>query len=199
MEGRRTRERPWKQTIPRRGVGESALKLRAVWEGDCREAKVRTGLGKSHGPGSQGGLGKHGYGGKVTPPRNRKSGSGNPPPTVRAPEIYPDRQRRGGAMATAQPLNSGQNRLRYPVSGNAPSHGAATLDSLFQIVSCWRASSLPRCRSVPSAFSAFRYGRPVMGMVKSQSCFATVPLLTKRLCRKGLVYYGTHNFLFLAK
>ena len=55
MEGRRTRERPWKQTIPRRGVGESALKLRAVWEGDCREAKVRTGLGKSHGPGSQGG------------------------------------------------------------------------------------------------------------------------------------------------
>jgi hypothetical protein len=26
----------------------------------------------------------------VTPPRNRKSGSGNPPPTVRAPEFYPD-------------------------------------------------------------------------------------------------------------
>ena len=29
-------------------------------------------------------------GGIVTPPRNRKSGIGNPPPTVRAPEIYPD-------------------------------------------------------------------------------------------------------------
>jgi hypothetical protein len=52
MLGRGTMERPWKQTIPRRGVCESALKLRAVWEGDRREAKVRTGLGKSHRPGS---------------------------------------------------------------------------------------------------------------------------------------------------
>ena len=37
-----------------------------------------------------GGLGKHGYGGIVHPPRNRKSGTGNPPPKVRAPEFYPD-------------------------------------------------------------------------------------------------------------
>jgi hypothetical protein len=60
MEGRGTMEHPWQQTILRRGVGESALKLRVVWEGDRREAKVRTGLGKAHRPGSQGGLRKRG-------------------------------------------------------------------------------------------------------------------------------------------
>jgi hypothetical protein len=38
-----------------------------------------------------GGLGKHGYGGIVTPPRNRKSGTENPPPKVRAPKFYPDK------------------------------------------------------------------------------------------------------------
>jgi hypothetical protein len=38
----------------------------------------------------KGGLGKHGYGGIVNPPRHRKSGSGNPPPKARAPEFYPD-------------------------------------------------------------------------------------------------------------
>jgi hypothetical protein len=37
-----------------------------------------------------GDLGKHGYGGMVTPPRHRKNGTGNPPPTVRAPEFYPN-------------------------------------------------------------------------------------------------------------
>jgi predicted ATPase len=41
----------------------------------------------------KGGLGKHGYGGIVNPPCNRKSGTGNPPPKVRAPEFYPDYQR----------------------------------------------------------------------------------------------------------
>ena len=55
MSGRGTMERPWKQTILRRGGCESALKLRVVGEGDRREAKVRTGLGKAHRPGSQGG------------------------------------------------------------------------------------------------------------------------------------------------
>jgi hypothetical protein len=60
MLGRRTMERPWKQTILRRGGCESALKPRAVREGDRRGAKVRTGLGKSHCPGSQGGLRKRG-------------------------------------------------------------------------------------------------------------------------------------------
>lgn len=42
------------------GIGESALKLRARWEGDCREAEVRTGLGKAPGPGLQGGLRQRG-------------------------------------------------------------------------------------------------------------------------------------------
>lgn len=52
MLGRGTVERPWKSTMEQRGVCGSALKLRALWEGDRREAKVRTGLGKSHRPGS---------------------------------------------------------------------------------------------------------------------------------------------------
>jgi hypothetical protein len=38
----------------------------------------------------RGGLGKRGYGGTVNPPRNRKGGTGNPPPTVGAPEFYPN-------------------------------------------------------------------------------------------------------------
>jgi hypothetical protein len=58
MSGRRTMGHPWKQTIACRGVCESALKLRTVWEGNRRGAKVRTGLGKAHRPGSQGGLRK---------------------------------------------------------------------------------------------------------------------------------------------
>src|ERR1700758_215601 len=45
-------------TIEWRGVCGSALKLHAVWEGDRRETKGRTGLGKAHCPGSQGGLWK---------------------------------------------------------------------------------------------------------------------------------------------
>ena len=60
MSGRGTRERPWKQTKECWGVCGSALKSHALWEGDCREAKVRTGLGKAHRPGSQGGLRKRG-------------------------------------------------------------------------------------------------------------------------------------------
>ena len=60
MEGRGTMERPWKQTIECRGVCGSALKPRAVGEGDRRGAKVSTGLGKAHRPGSQGGLRKRG-------------------------------------------------------------------------------------------------------------------------------------------
>jgi hypothetical protein len=49
----------------------------------------------------RGGLGKRDQGGNVNPPRNRKSGAGNPPPTVRALEFYPNkpaaRYFRGGA------------------------------------------------------------------------------------------------------
>jgi hypothetical protein len=60
MSGRGTMEPPWKQTIACRGVWEPARKLRTGWEDDRWEAKVRTGLGKAHRPGSEGGLRKRG-------------------------------------------------------------------------------------------------------------------------------------------
>src|ERR1035438_3859445 len=44
-----------------------------------------------------GGHGKRSYGGTVNPPRNRKGGAGNPPPTAGAPEFYPNRNRLAGA------------------------------------------------------------------------------------------------------
>src|SRR6266849_1144751 len=89
MEGRGTMEHPWKQTIERRGVCESALKLRAVWEGDRREAKVRTGLGTSHRPGSQGGLRKRGpwWNEAPTSPLERASAGNSPPQVVRAADL----------------------------------------------------------------------------------------------------------------
>jgi len=46
-----------------RGGCEPALEHRYDWEGPQRRAKVRTGLGKSHRPGSQGGLWKRGQNG----------------------------------------------------------------------------------------------------------------------------------------
>src|SRR6266516_1373504 len=51
--------------------------------------RLRTGPEKFGRPGLLGGLRKRGYGGIVTPPRNRKSEDGNPPPTAGAPELYP--------------------------------------------------------------------------------------------------------------
>src|SRR6266567_8569178 len=82
-------ERPWKQTIVGRGVWESALKLRPVWEGDRREAKVRTGLGKAHRPGSQGGLRKRGPGWNKNPTSRieRASVGNSPPKVVRAADL----------------------------------------------------------------------------------------------------------------
>jgi len=62
MLGRGTRERPRQQTTERQGVCESALKLGPLWEGDQREAKVSTGLGKAHRPGAPGGLRQRGPG-----------------------------------------------------------------------------------------------------------------------------------------
>src|SRR5262245_59445765 len=67
MLGRRTMECPWKQTKGCRGEWGSARKPRVLWEGDRREAKVRTGLGKAHRPGSQGGLRKRGPGWNEAP------------------------------------------------------------------------------------------------------------------------------------
>src|SRR5215510_8390290 len=76
-------ERPWKQTILRRGGCESALKLRVVWEGDRREAKVSTGLGKAHRPGSQGGLRKRGpWWNEAPTSRIERASVGNSPPKV---------------------------------------------------------------------------------------------------------------------
>lgn len=81
--GRRTMERPRKQTIACRGVCESALELRTVWEGDRRESKVRTGLGKSHRPGSQGGLRKRGpWWNEAPTSRIERASAGNSPPKV---------------------------------------------------------------------------------------------------------------------
>ena len=79
-------ERPWKHTRARRGVCGSALKRRALWEGDRREAKVRTGLGKTHRPGSQGGLRKRGpwWNEDPTSPIERASAGNSPPHVVRA-------------------------------------------------------------------------------------------------------------------
>jgi hypothetical protein len=83
MVGWRTMECPWKQTTGCRGGCGSALQPRVLWEGDRREAKVRTGLGKTHRPGSQGGLRKRGprWNEAPTSPLERAS-AGNAPPTV---------------------------------------------------------------------------------------------------------------------
>src|SRR5215468_4551986 len=76
-------EHPWKQTISYRGVCGAALKLRAIWKGDRRGAKVSTGLGKAHRPGSQGGLRKRGPGWHEAPTsRIERARVGNSPPTV---------------------------------------------------------------------------------------------------------------------
>src|SRR5919108_6340972 len=76
-------ERLRKQTTERRGVCGSALKLRARWEGDRQEAKVRTGLGKAHCPGSQGGLRKRGpWWNEAPTSRIERASVGNSPPTV---------------------------------------------------------------------------------------------------------------------
>jgi hypothetical protein len=86
MLGRRTMECPWKQTQGGRGGCGSALKPRVLWEGDRREAKVRTGLGKTHRPGSQGGLRKRGprWNEAPTSPIERASAGNSPPKVVRA-------------------------------------------------------------------------------------------------------------------
>ena len=76
-------ERPGKQTTERQGVGESARKLCALWEGDQREAKIRTGLGKAPRPGSQGGRRKRGPRWHEAPTsRIERARGGNSPPTV---------------------------------------------------------------------------------------------------------------------
>jgi hypothetical protein len=87
---RRYEGRACERTVGGRGVCESALEPHGWREGSQGKAGVRTGLGKTDRPGSQGGLGRRDHGGAGNPPRNRKSETGNPPPTVRALQIYPD-------------------------------------------------------------------------------------------------------------
>jgi hypothetical protein len=83
LSGRGTMERPWKHTRAGRGGGGSALKRRAVWEGNQREAQGRTGLGKAHRPGSQGGLRKREPGGNEAPTSQiARARVGNSPPNV---------------------------------------------------------------------------------------------------------------------
>src|SRR6266581_1455723 len=75
--------RPWKSTRAYWGVCGAARKLRARWEGDRRGAKVRTGLGKAHRPGSQGGLWKRGLWWNEDPTsRIERASVGNSPPNV---------------------------------------------------------------------------------------------------------------------
>ena len=72
LSGRGTVERRWKQTRACRGVCGAALKLRALWEGHHREAKVRTGLGTSTVRERRGACGNVDYGGMRHPPRVSK-------------------------------------------------------------------------------------------------------------------------------
>src|SRR5215831_12322504 len=68
---------------------------------------LRSTPGKSGRPGLSGGLRKRSQGGNEIPPRNRKSEPGNPPPTVVAPEFYPNQFKTGklgGAEATMSEL-----------------------------------------------------------------------------------------------
>ena len=99
---RRYEGRACERTVGGRGVCESALEPHDRREGSQGKAGVRTGLGKTDRPGSQGGLGKRDHGGTGNPPRNRKSGTGNPPPTVRALQIYPDYVGKGAGEPSAR-------------------------------------------------------------------------------------------------
>ena len=120
-------ERPRKQTIACRGGCESARELRAVWEGDRREAKVSTGLGKAHRPGSQGGLRKRGpWWNEAPTSRIERARVGNSPPKVvraavlsrplRAKDKLPRHQRwnDNGMTGTVQDRESPRQRTSKP-------------------------------------------------------------------------------------
>jgi hypothetical protein len=68
----------------------SALTSRKLGRLTEEMSRFRTGPGKTGRPGLSGGLRKRSHGGNENPPRNRKSELGNPPPTVGAPEFYPN-------------------------------------------------------------------------------------------------------------
>src|SRR5437899_6071321 len=109
-------ERPWKQTIECRGVCGSALKPRAVWEGDRRGAKVRTGLGKAHRPGSQGGLWKRGLWWNEDPTsRIERASVGNSPPNVvRAADLSRPSTDQGSEQCLRTRGGAARKTLRLP-------------------------------------------------------------------------------------
>jgi hypothetical protein len=94
MEGRRTMERPRKQTRACRGVCESARELRTVWEGDRREARSAPDWGHPTVRDRRGACGNVDHGGTRHPPRLSKE---RVLETLRlklcAPQFYPDHQR----------------------------------------------------------------------------------------------------------
>ena len=67
-------------------------RLTSVADGKAHQRKAKTSnrTWETRPSGMIGGLGKRGHGGIVNPPRNRKGEPGNPPPTVRASEFYPN-------------------------------------------------------------------------------------------------------------
>ena len=85
----------------------SALTSRKLGRLTEEMSRFRTGPGKTGRPGLSGGLRKRSHGGNENPPRNRKSELGNPPPTVGAPEFYPNQfqtGKLGGCNATMTEL-----------------------------------------------------------------------------------------------
>jgi hypothetical protein len=135
VEGRGTRERPWQHTKPRRGVGEAALKLRAIGAGDRRAATVSTGVGKAHRPGAQGGLRKRGPGWHEAPtsPIERARAGNSPPTVVRAADLSRP------AQAAWYALLEKRGIIRLSVwRFQGPGSGENTLRGL-----CWGLTVLP--------------------------------------------------------
>jgi len=65
------------------------------------------------------------YGETVTPPRNRKSGNGNPSPTAKRATILPDTgdAASGGRSALIVLMTSGNCAQRDPIEGRGASRG----------------------------------------------------------------------------
>src|SRR5882672_7238344 len=124
-------ERPGKQTKERRGVCGSALQLRAVGEGDRREAKVSTGLGKAHRPGSQGGLRKRGpWWNEAPTSRIERARAGNSPPkVVRAAVLSRPSENFDGRVAKRRCI-SGHSTKRPKRSDSMPELPGGTLTVL---------------------------------------------------------------------
>jgi hypothetical protein len=80
-----------------------------TWKGPRKKAKVSNWTWETRPSRIIGGLGKRSHGGTVNPSRNRKDGTGNPPPTAGAPELHPNRIY--GLDIEALPTETGSNKL----------------------------------------------------------------------------------------